>query len=81
MLPAFDLDPVPRSSAAIGQAQDRPSSVSTITQSRATRVASARRDRGVTDLTDPLRAACEASNVSAGSVDGGLKITRVGDGQ
>jgi hypothetical protein len=60
---------------------DRPSSVSSITQARSTRVASARCDRGVTDLTDPLPAACEASNVSAGSADGGLNITRVGEGQ
>src|SRR6185369_9270660 len=33
---------------------DRPSSVSSITQARSTRVASAHCDRGVTDLTDPL---------------------------
>ena len=60
---------------------DRPSSVSSITQARSTRGASARCERGVTDLTDPLPAACEASNVSAVSVDGGLNVTRVGDGQ
>ena len=59
----------------------RPSSVISITQARSTRVASARCDRGVTDITDPLPAACEASNVSAGSADGGLNITRVGEGQ